>query len=164
MNYTITGVSNNVKDWSSKYGPMKTYLVSFKEWDKPVKLNQKADTPAPQAGQQLTGTIDPDTFGEGGYKFTKTKPEFKPNTSRPGNDPESMYRTSALKNATEYMANFIGDGTPLESGQILGYAQDFYDWLIGGPVPPVHGAEAQVKDVVPTTEDVDDVNLDDIPF
>lgn len=73
MSYTITAVSDQVRQWASeKAGPMNSYRVTLKDTagvDTPnVELAQKAATPAPQVGQALDGNLDQTPYG---LKFKK---------------------------------------------------------------------------------------------
>lgn len=88
------------------------------------------------------------------------------------NDPESMYRTSALKNATEYVYSVQGELTVEDIPRI---ATILYKWLMN---PVEHkeevaqvaelfsnGEQEKTEDVV--LEDIDEsqpINMDDIPF
>ncbi len=74
--YKITGVSDNVRDWtSSKGGPMKSYRVNLVDdggtATMNVELAQKATTPVPAVGGTVDGTID--TSGQYGPKFKKAQ-------------------------------------------------------------------------------------------
>jgi hypothetical protein len=55
--YTIERV-NRTREWTGKFGPMISYFVELAELGE-HELAQKPDTPAPVAGQTLTGTIEP---------------------------------------------------------------------------------------------------------
>lgn len=153
--YTVKGVSNNTKMWDSKFGPMKTYLVALNEWEKPVKLNQKATSPAPKAGDELFGKIEEDTY-DGGYKFKKEQTPFVKSEGggRSKTNDESMYRTSALKNATEFS---MGDKDPQK---VVQTAQVFYEWLTGNK------PEAKPEQAPPPSDDdfPEDINLDEVDF
>lgn len=64
--YTIVNVAPAPRAWESKYGPMLTYLVTLrnaagKTMD--CQLNQKANSPAPTAGQQVDGTVETTDYG-----------------------------------------------------------------------------------------------------
>jgi hypothetical protein len=69
MQYTVQAVSQEVREYDSKYGPMKSYKLKFKETETVAELSQKASTPAPTEGQVLNGTID--MSGQFGPKFKK---------------------------------------------------------------------------------------------
>jgi hypothetical protein len=73
MAYTITAVSDQVRQWNStKGGPMNSYRVHLKAPDgevvQNVELSQKNTSPIPTVGQQLEGNVDQ---GQYGLKFRK---------------------------------------------------------------------------------------------
>lgn len=62
--YTIQGVSEKIKNWSSKYGDFTTYYVQLEgEGDEAVQLNKKSESPAPKEGDELYGEITETEFG-----------------------------------------------------------------------------------------------------
>jgi hypothetical protein len=70
--YTITAVNDQVRDWQSQQGgPMKGYRVTLRNADgremANVEWSRKANSPAPQVGQTVDGTVD--TSGQYGPKF-----------------------------------------------------------------------------------------------
>jgi hypothetical protein len=67
--YTIKAVNPQVREYNTKFGPMKAYKLLLEDVVPPVDLSQKADTPAPTVGQTLEGTID--MSGAYGPKFKK---------------------------------------------------------------------------------------------
>jgi len=75
--YTITDVSQNVRDWNSQQGgPMKEYRVHLSSGDEKhmnVEWSRKATSPAPTEGQQVEGTIE--DRGSHGLKL-KVAPSF----------------------------------------------------------------------------------------
>jgi hypothetical protein len=73
MAYTITAVSDQVRQWASeKAGPMNSYRVNLTDSagveSHNVELAQKAATPAPTVGQSLEGNLDNTQYG---LKFKK---------------------------------------------------------------------------------------------
>lgn len=63
-NYTIKAVKKDPKEWESKYGPMKTWLIQVEGNGEPVQLNKKAESPAPEVGEPLYGTITETEYGQ----------------------------------------------------------------------------------------------------
>lgn len=68
MEYKVSAVSENVKTYESKYGPMKEYKVKLDGVAEAVSINQKASSPAPEVGSTLTGSIQDTEYGK---KFKK---------------------------------------------------------------------------------------------
>lgn len=79
--YKVTAVSPKTKEWSSQYGDMVTYYVKVDSETDAVQMNKKADSKAPQVGDELYGTI---TSTEYGLKF---KGEKKPFNTKPAYEP-----------------------------------------------------------------------------
>lgn len=67
--YTIKAVNPQVREYDSKFGPMKAYKLLLEDVAQPVDLSQKATSPGPLPGQKLEGTID--MSGQYGPKFKK---------------------------------------------------------------------------------------------
>lgn len=62
--YVIQGVSEKVKNWSSKYGDFTTYYVQLEgEGDDAIQLNKKSDSPAPKSEDKIYGEITETEFG-----------------------------------------------------------------------------------------------------
>lgn len=152
--YKITKVSETVKEWQSSFGPMVTYKVMVEGEADPVDINQKPETPAPAAGQEVYGSIEVSQYGK------KLKKEKKPegqhtiaSTSaapvRFDNRDDSITRQSALKSAVA-----VGETDP---EKILKLADDFLVWLKNDAVPTVE--ETPLPE--PQGEEID---IDDIPF
>lgn len=70
--FKIKAVKTTPKDWESKYGPMKTWLIQVEGNGEPVQLNKKAESPTPQVGDELYGNIEQTEYGQ------KFKSESKP--------------------------------------------------------------------------------------
>lgn len=76
MQFTITAVSDSVRDWSSQAGgPMKAYRVHLKAADGTVHPNvewsRKAASPSPTVGQQVEGELE--DKGQYGFKLKVTQ-------------------------------------------------------------------------------------------
>lgn len=92
MEYTIEAVSPNVREYDTKFGPMKSYKLKLAGESEAVELSQKASTPAPTVGSTLSGTISDTEYGKkfkkeysnptasGGAKFGGSKPQADPFT------------------------------------------------------------------------------------
>jgi hypothetical protein len=68
MEYKITAVSQETRNYDTKFGPMVSYKLKLEGVEEPVELGQKATSPAPQAGQMLNGNIENTQYGK---KFKK---------------------------------------------------------------------------------------------
>lgn len=90
--YTIDAVSEKVKNWDSRYGPMVTYHVRLEgEGDSAIQLNKKSDSPIPKVGDELYGEITETEFGmkfkseqrpdgQTSLQGTKSKPAYQDNS------------------------------------------------------------------------------------
>lgn len=76
MKYTIKAVSQQVRSYDGKYGPMKSYKVAFIDVPQAVEISRKANSPAPKAGDELEGTLD--MSGQYGPKFKADYSASKP--------------------------------------------------------------------------------------
>lgn len=166
MEYKINAVSEKVEEWSSQYGPMKTYYVKFDGQTEPVKINQKDSTPAPTVGQTLFGSITEDKFGK---KFKKES-NFS-GGAKPAKNDDGMAWGNALTNAVQ----IVKDG--LDPEEVLKVAKTLFDGR-NQPAESKSGYE-KLKETVATIrppkeekeeppvesyDDLDTINLDDIPF
>lgn len=145
-----------------------------------VKFEGDADTylwmakTAPEAGKKYYGQIEKTSSGKS-VKFKKLKEEDAPRTSSaPSNNTptnsghsqstdESIARSVALKAAVEFAT---GD---VDTGYVLGVADEFLVWLKGGTVDstPQSGYADNVKKEEPAITDKDmgePIDLADIPF
>ena len=123
MNYTITAVSKSVRDFNGSFGPMKSYKLKLQELgDQTVELAQKAETPAPTAGQVLDGTVD--MSGSHGPQFKKS---FKPRAGGGGGrgrDSDEIKAEWAINAAITWLTETDMANANLEDVQPL--ASDFY--------------------------------------
>lgn len=79
--FKIVNVKSQAKDWESKFGPMKTYLVQLEGNGEPVQLNKKADSPAPKIGDEVYGDVQETEYGQKFKSVAKpfaSKPSFQP--------------------------------------------------------------------------------------
>lgn len=58
MQYKILMVNPTTREYSTKFGDMVSYQVKFEGMEMPVEISKKITSPAPQAGDEVTGTID----------------------------------------------------------------------------------------------------------
>lgn len=179
MNYKITKVSETVRDYDTKFGAMKSYKVMLENETDPVEISQKASTPAPEAGQELSGSIQTTDYGK---KFKKEFANGGFTGGSGGNKTESpekqdsIMKMNALNNAVNIGSNHKWEGT----STILATADEFLDWLrsgkstetpVGKPVDKelqtgYEKAKANWGKEEPPIEsfDADEINLDEIPF
>ena len=162
MEYKIVGVSSKVDEWSSQYGQMKTYYLKLDGVNEPIKLNQKDSSPAPQTGQTLNGSIQEDKFGK---KFKKESnfgaSNYSANTvSKTQKNDDGMAWGNALTNAVAVVK------AGLDAEEVLKVARVLFDGRNEKsetkeetkPAPKV-----EKKDDF-NADDLDEINLDDIPF
>lgn len=72
--FKVVAVSDQVREFQTKFGNMKSYKLKLEGVEEVVELAQKDTTPAPTAGQTLTGSID--MTGQYGPKFKKENPNY----------------------------------------------------------------------------------------
>lgn len=95
-------------DWTSKYGPMKSYALKLEEVDGWVSVNQKPETAAPSVGNTLYGHLDTKSAGD------KTWLQFKKEARPDGGSGYSASTPSGLvgdSKTTEYMVQMLEELT-----------------------------------------------------
>lgn len=88
--YKILAVSQKVRDYDSKFGPMKSYKLKLSDTEMAVDLSQKASSTPPAVGDVLNGTID--MSGQYGPKFKK---DFAGGRGKHADDPFTMFLSYA---------------------------------------------------------------------
>lgn len=181
--YKVKAVKSVPKEWDSKYGAMKTWLIQVEGDGEPLQLNKKADSPMPQVGEELYGSIQETEFGR---KFKGEKKPFTQNgfKGQPRDD-SAIQAQWAINQSREYIQFQLGKDANLK--EIMETAKIFYgmiDQVKGNASPKTDGAEVkvqpqsgyekakQVREKLPQPMDVpnfdfdpeEPVNLDDIPF
>ena len=104
--YTVLNVVGDPREWEGRYGKNLSYTVALKDVDGVVELSQKPETPAPKAGDELTGEITPSS-GNFPPKFKKDKPQGGGNWSGGGMSPErekKIVRQHSQHMALQYAA------------------------------------------------------------
>lgn len=172
MLYKIQAVSQTVREYDSKYGPMKSYKVKFVGNDEAIELTQKASSPAPYEGQELEGEID--TSGQYGPKFKKAYGSGggsyggggKSYGSKPMADPFTMYLSYAKDIVVAAMAR--GDKLSVDDAisATLDGGKKLYDARPDAPaqVPEAVKEVFGSKDVVIDEISDDPIDLSEIPF
>ncbi len=176
--YKIIAAKSQAKDWESKYGPMKTYLIQVEGNGEPVQINKKADSPAPTIGETIYGEV---TVSEYGQKF-KGAPKPFGNTSKPEYNSDGAKYGNSLKISADF---YFNQGTKFASeDEFVGALQELAQKIFSLPIPEVieakktlteqwnersnrtdPGPSTHSKDVVaPMPDDDEQINLDDIPF
>lgn len=128
-------VLNSMKsgEFEGQYGKSFKYSVMLEGEAEAVTLNQKPETPAPKAGDILSGTIAEDQYGR------KFKKEQKPNGFSAGftkSDPETpkqIIRQNSLTNAVNYCiakAN-LDKNYKLEGKEVIQVATYFAKYSLG---------------------------------
>lgn len=147
MKYKIKAVSKQVREYDSKYGPMKSYKVAFEDYDQAVEISRKDTSPAPQVGDELEGTID--MSGQYGPKFKQDfsagKKSFGGGYSR---DDDAIKAQWAIGQAMNAHIGTNTDGkVKLEDVEVL--AKKLFSM-----VERVKQPAATVDEVFPVTENV----------
>lgn len=123
MQYTITAVSPQTRDYTTKFGDMRSYRVRFEGTPEPVEISQKVSTAPPQVGQTLEGTID--MSGQYGPKFKK---EYNQGGFTGGTPSGSQSPTAVTPSSSQqYGSNRSQDPFTM----YLSYAKDVAVALIG---------------------------------
>lgn len=118
--YTIRGVSRNIREYSSKFGDMKSYKVALDgpdvAPDEPIEISRKASSPAPQAGDSLEGHIEDGQYGKK-FKQDYNSGGFSGGTKASGGskvgDPFAMY----LSYAKDIAVAMLDKDHKLDEGQ-----------------------------------------------
>lgn len=168
--------ATKLKERDSQYGKMIDYMMVFED-DKAGEMSQKADTPAPKAGDVLEGEITQTNYGP---KFKKaSKGGFGGGWKQDPETRKEIMRQNALTNAVQFCiakANMMSKEKGLDylSGkQVLQVATYFARFSDGAQTivkqdkdatqTIVGPNEAKNEEVVTSRED-DEINLDEIPF
>lgn len=122
MTYKVLAVSKTIRDFSSKFGDMKSYKLKLEGVEMAVELAQKAETPAPTMGMTLEGTID--MSGEYGPKFKK---DFQGGGGKFGGAPKDQ---SAIKAQFAIKAAVaLAASGQIKTDDIEAQAIDFFDMV-----------------------------------
>lgn len=158
--YTVEAIVNE-REFESKYGPLKSYKVRIKGDDGfsgEAEITQKPTTAAPQAGQEIEGTLD------------KSNPKFPPKLkkaqmngggggfkggARSAKDSDSIERQVAYKGAVEMCVSFAEDAS--EAADMLPDLFEMSINLIQGKPVATRGNLEVVKDTFPGTQEITDV-------
>lgn len=147
--YTIEAVAKEIREYSSKFGPMKSYKVKLSGELDPVEISQKDTTPAPVAGEKISGTI---TDTEYGKKFKK---EYNPQGgstqggfrggSKPSGSDFTMYLSYAKDLVVAHVTSETKSTLSLEDSvaATLQYGHMLYE---GRPDAPKATPEAKVSE------------------
>jgi hypothetical protein len=107
VSYKIKSVGKN-KDIQSNFGPLRVYDVEF-EGEGWVEITQKPDSPAPQIGQDLDGTIEDTKWGKKFRRAQANYPGGGGGFRKGGDSPEtrrSIQAQSALNAAERTVFGF----------------------------------------------------------
>lgn len=120
--YVIKQVREKPKEWDSAYGPMLTYLIQVEGNGEPVSINKKPESPAPQIGDELYGTIEETKFGQ---KFKSAPKPFGGSSPRREyhDNSDGMRQGMCINNA----ANFVTAHAP-ETIEAADWAQMVHDY------------------------------------
>ena len=101
--FKVTEVGENIRDWDSKHGPMKSYYVKFEGDERTIEIAQKPSTPAPTVGQTFEGTIEERQWQDKTfYKLKKAQGGFGGGGGFRPEDPERSRRI--LRQHSQHMA------------------------------------------------------------
>lgn len=154
--YKIELVAEVVREYESKFGPMKSYKLKLPGEIDPVELSQKATTPAPKVGDVLNGHLEDTEYGKKFKKDFQQGGGFKSGASKLPLDNFTMY----LSYAKDLAIACIAEG----SFDLKLYAQVLEAVEAGGAqlyasrqdTPKVEATEAKVEG--------EQVTLADDPF
>ena len=154
MNYKIEAVSDEVRKYESKYGPMISYRVKFSGNEQAIEIARKETSPAPKVGDELEGTID--MSSQYGPKFKQEySPKQGPSGGYGGSKPSGDQFTMYLSYAKDLVVAQIEAGTKIPLSEAieltLGGGHRLYDGR-----PGVQPEQAKL-DVVhePTNDDLE---------
>lgn len=166
--YKIKAVSATVKEWDSKFGPMKTYKLMLEGRELPVEINKKQDSKAPAVGDQLYGTITRNEYGDK-IKTEQKNPGFggasSSGASARVDNSDGQRQGMCFNNATAYINALIGAKTDKMSPddwavEVHAYAAALYS------MGDLKDASTDVV-VAPTEDSVEDawgnLDIDELP-
>lgn len=133
--FKIQAVSQQVKDWSGKFGPMKDYKVKLEGTELPVTITRKPESAPPKAGDEIYGTLD--MSGQYGPKF---KSESKPDGFRGGSgggssggkspkDEKAIQAMWAIGQAINALGTVSTDGVQHYLGQVNEMADELFNMV-----------------------------------
>jgi hypothetical protein len=157
MEHKITAVSKRPpKTWTSKYGPMETYLVRLDGNDEAIEINRKPGN-VPQEGEELYGTIEETDFGK---RFKPAKKPFNQDYKGQVRDDATVKAQFAIKAAI----NYLPAQAPMTDVEAT--ARTFFDMVDRIKSPKADGDKGNTEKKVDEVYDVTDepINLNDIPF
>jgi hypothetical protein len=146
-NYTITSI-NGKREFESKYGPLVSYKLTITGDDGyqgEAEMTRKPDSPAPQEGEQVEGTLD------------KSNPKFPPklkraqgapgggSPGRPNKDSQSIERQVAFKGAVELIVATLDSSDTMPEDLVCERMTRYFDHglaLIQNKVPLKNPVEA----------------------
>lgn len=127
--YKIKQVKKVPKEWKNEHGNFKTWLIQVEGNGEPIQLNKKADSPDPQEGDELYGTILETDYGQ---KFKSEKKPFVSKTN--GYDSKGNKHGNALKIAGEYLIKNM-DYQDAEQGEFVKDLEALAKEIYAIPVP-----------------------------
>lgn len=148
-------------EYAGKFGLMYKYLIQLEGVEGVVELSQKPETTIPAAGSTLTGTIEDTQWGK---RFRKEKPAYSPSGAPQTRSEaaggtsgrnESIERQSSLKAAIEIVRDRAPEPLSLEDYTALVIKTAGVLYLA---LPTLGEAPTKPKDVLPTVEQVDNID------
>lgn len=134
--YTITAVSDNVRDWSSsKGGTMKAYRVVMRDQagneTQNVEWSRKESSPPPTVGQQVEGDIDVAAQYGPKFKQANTAGGGGGYRGKPVEERRSIAMQHAQKCAVDVvrLAADLGEWRPADDEKALGAVLKIADKL-----------------------------------
>lgn len=162
--YKIKAVRSKAKDWESKFGPMKTYLIQLEGNGEPVQINKKADSPAPQVGDELFGDIEQSEYGQ---KFKAAQKPFASTAKKDWQprDDKAIQAQWAIGQSTQ-MAIAMN---VFEMATIEDMAKSYFAMIDRVKAGTAGSTQGSTKPVTEAENAIDlntdqPINLDDIPF
>lgn len=134
-------------EYESKFGTMHKYAVQFEGEADGVEISQKPTTPAPKAGDSLTGTIENTQYGK------RFKKESQGNFGGGGQSrPSETTKQTSLKAAA-----LAFQGTGVAASELIKTATELDTWLNASAPsddkPPVESRQPQGDEVLTPEEE-----------
>jgi hypothetical protein len=138
MAYTVTAVSDNVRQWTAKQGgPMNSYRVNLKDAQgvetQNVEWARKVTSDPPTVGETVEGNIDNTDYG------LKLKPAFSPGGGGGGGprgkspqESAAIQRMHLQKTAPQWIELFLTIGVieqPTSKEAAVKLGEGIMDWL-----------------------------------
>jgi len=153
-------------EFEGRFGKTLKYTLMLEGEQTSVELNQKPTTPAPKAGDVITGTIEEGPYGR---KFKKESQSggFGGNGKSDPAIQKAIIRQNALTNAVNYCiakATMTKDEKYLTGKEVIQVATYFAKYSEGLVTVVSESKPEPEPEPEPEKEPEDEINLEAIPF